>query len=136
MRGQAFDVFKLVIAAAVGMIILGLLLSILGGIRPPGGDPVSVTQNLLRDAYFQGIQRTSPSPVTFTAGTKFNKGSLVSGTGIPSGEITIGCPGITGGELDCPGDSVEAIRDITVKVVVNCLSTSTPRCTISYESAV
>lgn len=133
MKGQAFDVFKLVIAAAVGMIMLGLLLSILGGIRPPGGDPTSVTQNLLRETYFQGIKKTSASPVTFTKDLEFTVESLVRGTGIPADKVAIDqCVD----ELTCTGTNVKAKSDVTVRVIVDCLSVSTGTCKISYQSAV
>jgi hypothetical protein len=135
MKGQAFDVFKLVIAAAVGMIMLGLLLSILGGIRPPGGDPVSVTQNLLRETYFQGIQKTSASPVTFTKDLKFTVSSLVRGTGIPEDKVEIDTANCASG-LTCTSTDVVATSDVTVKVVVDCLQVSTSRCQIRYVSAV
>ena len=36
MKGQAFDTFKLMIAAVVAVAILGILLGILGGISTPG----------------------------------------------------------------------------------------------------
>lgn len=39
-RGQEFDVFKLVIAAIVAVAILGVLLSLMGGLIAPGQEPL------------------------------------------------------------------------------------------------
>ncbi len=81
MRGQAFDTFKLMIAAVVAVAILGILLSILGTIKPPAGDPKSVGNQLLRECAptcggktsdvirFNGIAGDSISADEFTLGT-------------------------------------------------------------------
>ncbi len=48
MRGQAFEVFRLLIAAVVAGAVLMVLLNILGVIRPPSTDPGDAIKTLLQ----------------------------------------------------------------------------------------
>ncbi len=69
-RGQAFDAFKLLIAAVVAGAILVIILSMLGGFVTPGGDPITVmaqTVQQLRGSPYSGM--TSTQVVTFSKGT-------------------------------------------------------------------
>ena len=46
-RGQAFEVFRLLIAAVVAMVILMILFNVLNFVNPPGTRPKEATKNLL-----------------------------------------------------------------------------------------
>lgn len=135
MKGQAFDVFKLVIAAAVGMIMLGLLLSILGGLSTPGGQPLPETKRLLSETYYQGIARTSAAPVKFTRGDVITVASMVKGTGIPESKVEI--KECISPELECSnGKTITATANIDATVIVDCLDVSSSVCKIKYISPV
>lgn len=118
MKGQAFDVFKLMIAAVVAVAILAILLGILRGISPAVGDPLAVTQQLLRDCYSGKIAKTSPNPVTFRQGDAITVDSIVSGTGIPASAVKVDTDVE---ELSISGSVIQATSTVTVKVIVDCL---------------
>jgi hypothetical protein len=50
-KGQAFSVFKILIAGIVALAILGILLPLLGGIATPQSDPVNIAQTLVKNNY-------------------------------------------------------------------------------------
>ncbi len=54
MRGQAFEVFRLLIAAVVAGAILMVLLGLLGGITTPTTDPQSATEQLVKKFSING----------------------------------------------------------------------------------
>lgn len=67
--GQAFDTFKLMIAAVVAVAILGILLSILGSIPVPGLSFSDTAPSLLARAYQQqGSVFPSQGEVQFQSG--------------------------------------------------------------------
>ena len=71
-KGQAFDTFKLMIAAVIAVAILGILLGILGSIQPPGGDPATITGDQLSKAYqFPGSIFASASKASFKSGVTY-----------------------------------------------------------------
>lgn len=156
MKGQAFDTFKLMIAAVVAVAILGILLGILRGLTPTITDPLSATQQLVRDAYTGGISKRYPNPVVFTADSEYPLSSLIKGSGIPEKYVALCCE-TDKEDIDCSGGSVVVgSSDINVKIKVdcatpddsynNCSATGTKyiasgvtpdnlRCTIIYEYA-
>ncbi|MBN1940856.1 MAG: hypothetical protein JW772_01605 [Candidatus Diapherotrites archaeon] len=80
-RGQAFDVFKLLIAAVVAVVILTLLLSIVGQIDIFGqGDPLKEGQTVLRDIVTKRTTPQNTKKVTFTPNYSINSSSLSEGT--------------------------------------------------------
>ena len=79
-RGQAFDTFKLMIAAVIAVAILGILLGILGGISPPGQGFTDTTTQLIGEAVRSpGAIRSSSGEVSFTGGDEF-PGSIFEDT--------------------------------------------------------
>lgn len=68
MKGQAFDVFKLMIAAVIAVAILGILLTIMGQIVIPTQQPIPAMQSLLVDSYQYKIPKVSNFEVTFKKG--------------------------------------------------------------------
>lgn len=75
MRGQAFSTFKLMIAAVVAVAILGILLSILGGIQNPVGFDQQA-KSLLKDVSGGGSIQKGPE-VSLSSGSIYD-GSLGS----------------------------------------------------------
>ncbi len=79
MKGQAFDTFKLLIAAVVAIAILGILLQILNLIKPPGADPETIIQQQLQKAYGHiGSVTVSDGKASFTKGQIFSGESYLS----------------------------------------------------------
>ncbi len=67
MRGQAFEVFRLLIAAIVAGAVLMLLMNILNIIQPPGQDPQEALTSLLqKNGTYGGIGTTDY--ITFRSG--------------------------------------------------------------------
>ena len=80
-KGQAFDTFKLMIAAVVAVAILGILLSILSGISVPN-DPASMINQQLSKAYqYKGSTFVSQSEASFQSGVVYSEGSFKSSAG-------------------------------------------------------
>ncbi len=78
-KGQAFDAFKLLIAAVVAGSILVIILSMLGGFITPGGSPVTVMAQTV-----QGL-RTSPDAGTVSSQVvQFQKDSVISTKSVES----------------------------------------------------
>ena len=84
-RGQAFDTFKLMIAAVIAVAILGILLGILGGITPQVGDPGNLIKQQLGKGYqLPGIVYASQQKANFKAGTRIRSDAfsdVLGGTG-------------------------------------------------------
>jgi hypothetical protein len=71
-RGQAFDTFKLMIAAVIAVAILGILLGILGTISVPGAGFDDTVKSLLQRSYSTpGVTTASTGDVTFTQGSVY-----------------------------------------------------------------
>ncbi|RLG21825.1 hypothetical protein DRN74_00140 [Candidatus Micrarchaeota archaeon] len=82
MRGQAFDTFKLMIAAVVAVAILGILLGILGNISTPGADPASAIRQQLSKAYqYKGSTFVSSGEASFVAGTVYTTDTFTDAVG-------------------------------------------------------
>ncbi|MBI5553433.1 MAG: hypothetical protein HY917_01700 [Candidatus Diapherotrites archaeon] len=65
-RGQAFSVFKILIAGIVALAILGILLPLLQGISTPQSDPQNIAAELVKGAYTQpGSVQTSSQKAIF-----------------------------------------------------------------------
>ena len=81
-KAQAFDTFKLMIAAVVAVAILGILLAILGGIITPGGEAAPAIRAKLDDAFnFRGSTFVTTSEATFREGTIFSADSFLDTLG-------------------------------------------------------
>jgi hypothetical protein len=73
-RGQAFEVFRLLIAAVVAMVILMVLFNVLNLVRPPGTSAKEAVKNLI-ESYIETGGGNG-------AEVEFQKGELVSISGI------------------------------------------------------
>ncbi|HLD58320.1 MAG TPA: hypothetical protein VI977_01605 [archaeon] len=84
-KGQAFDVFKLLIAAIIAIAILVVLLPLLRPPVLPGNDPIGGARTLISDlANKPALPRTS-QPVIFAAGVTINSRGIAEGS---SGVVT------------------------------------------------
>lgn len=91
MKGQAFDTFKLLIAAVVAVTILGILLGILNLVKPPGTEPGNlISQKLQMAAAAIGSTYVSESKADFSAGTEFAGSSFIAKLG-SLGDVYIYC---------------------------------------------
>lgn len=85
MKGQAFDTFKLLIAAVIAVAILGILLSIMSSIVVPGAEPQRVIKEQLREGVeFPKSTFLSQVKANFKSGTGFSADSFkdaLGGTG-------------------------------------------------------
>ncbi|MEM0372788.1 MAG: hypothetical protein QXO69_03065 [archaeon] len=71
-KGQEFDTFKLMIAAVVAVAILGIMLSILGGITTPGQSFDDTAKQLIQKAdQSKGATYPSAGEVSFRAGESY-----------------------------------------------------------------
>ena len=82
MRGQAFDTFKLLIAAVVAIAILGVLLAILSGIIIPGAEPPTmIREQLSKATQYPDSSFISPTKASFTAGVTYKESSFTDAIG-------------------------------------------------------
>ncbi len=76
MKGQAFDVFRLLIAGIVAMSILSILLPMLSAAFNPSQSPDSVAQDVVNGAY------SSPGQPKTSSKVVFNKNSILTRKGV------------------------------------------------------
>lgn len=76
-KGQAFDAFKLLIAAVVAVVILGIILSMLQSFFLPGGDPTSVMAQQV-----QNLKNAIGSGKLSTQLVQFKKGDAIATKGV------------------------------------------------------
>ncbi len=127
MRGQAFDTFKLMIAAVVAVAILGILMGILGGITVPGADPTNIIRDQLAKAYqYKGSTFVSTSEAQFQAGIEYSAESFKDVIGGGSNEIKFYCPAGLCKTTAVNGDDILPIENsFRAKIKVKC-ETGTP----------
>ena len=90
MKGQAFDTFKLLIAAVVAVAILGILLAILQGITPPSDPATLIREQLSKAHQYEESAFVSQAQATFVGGSSFKGDSFKDAIG-GSGDITFDC---------------------------------------------
>lgn len=133
-KGQAFDTFKLMIAAVIAVAILGILLGILGGITTPGQSFDDTAKQLLTKA----VQ--SPGAVFPSAGeVQFQKDSIFPATifyATAGGRtVKFHCADslITGGlcTISTTKDRLDVGGDFRQKIYALCGVSSADECCIS-----
>ena len=75
-KGQASSTFQLLIAAIVALAILGVLISVIGGVNPLSGDAKTATSQKLK------AQMNNPGAVDCTEPVTFKKGISLATEGI------------------------------------------------------
>jgi hypothetical protein len=132
MRGQAFDTFKLLIAAVVAIAILGILLGILSGIILPGADPETIIGQQLTKAYqYEGSTFVSPANANFKSGVSYSSASFTDKIG-GVGSIEFQCSSELKGtssvckESGTNNDRVDVKGDFTAKISACCEPNQSP----------
>ena len=88
-KGQAYSAFQLLIAAIVAIAILGILISIIIIVVPPGNDlPTVAKQMIEKQKENRGAISTS-GKVKFMAGSSLAPTALVEGTGLSPDQVCI-----------------------------------------------
>jgi hypothetical protein len=103
-RGQAFDAFKLLIAAVVAGAILVILLGIIRTIIPVGQDPITIMGQELTKVKEGGVGTVSTTTVEFNPGTDISANAVARAAGINDGDVKF-CNGwdYGGGTWSCTG---------------------------------
>ena len=124
MRGQAFDTFKLMIAAVVAVAILGILLAILGGISLPGQDPATMIRGQLQQAVqYPGSTFVSQTEASFKAGVEYSGDSFKDVLGGAGSEVYFYCAdslGTTACSTGSGGSSVTIAEDFNANIKAKC----------------
>ncbi len=91
-KGQAFDVFKLLIAAVVAMAILALLVPIIGTITGLfTKNPTTETRSMITDLYNKpGTYNETPAVTFSTSAPNIAKASITKDTGLDESQICFG----------------------------------------------
>ncbi len=88
MRGQAFEVFRLLIAAVVAGAVLMVLLNVLNVIKPPSTDPGDAIKTLVQKYYNQG-SGGGTQDVEFQSGTIIEVGGIGNAIGIGAENVCV-----------------------------------------------
>ena len=130
-KGQAFDTFKLMIAAVIAVAILGILLGILQGVQPPTGDPTTTMRDLLSKSRSNpGNHLTSQQEVTFSKGTIFTGAAFQQSVfGGQTPDITFECDKEFSA-LCKAGKTLEIVNDFKSQIKTCCAPTDTKTCVI------
>lgn len=75
-KAQSFDVFKLLIAAVIAVVILSVLMNLLSSIFLPTGKPIEVAGRTVKSLRTPLYTITSSEPVTFTPKDSINRDAL------------------------------------------------------------
>ncbi|MCD6414620.1 MAG: hypothetical protein J7L23_03250 [Candidatus Diapherotrites archaeon] len=139
-RGQAFDAFKLLIAAVVAGAILVIILGMLQGFIIPVGQPMSVmTQGISTTSKAAGSGTVSPQAVKFVKGDILSTDGVADQAGVNKNRVCFCNSTTIDGAKACPagyvfdngtyftvlgkcggttGMSIEALEDINGKIRV------------------
>lgn len=100
-KGQAFDAFKLLIAAVVAGAILVILLGMLGGFITPAGDPVNVmSQSISKVKGAPGAGSVSAQTVQFKEGDIVSATAVETKAGVNRGDVGFCAPEGESGACD------------------------------------
>ncbi len=119
-RGQEFAVFKLVIAAAFAMVMLGLILGVTQYIESQAfsSSAFGTTFYLLKDAMNGPGKCFFRERIVFFQGDSFNEDSLRR-AGLQNIEVTLDASSVSA--IDCAGGkSCTAMEKVSVPAVAKC----------------
>ena len=148
-RGQAFDAFKLLIAAVVAGAILVILLSMIGGFVPVGQDPLTVMGQELSKVKKGGVASTSAQVVQFSEGQEFTADAVAREAGVNLGQVEFCCSGVEDPEnkcdnymfddepsFECPEpETLIVSSDMSGKIRSFCPISSEPPCVIGFRAS-
>ncbi|MCK4884362.1 MAG: hypothetical protein KAS30_05800 [Candidatus Diapherotrites archaeon] len=86
-RGQAFDTFKLLIAALVAVSILAIMMGIIGGISIPGSEPTHEIKSTLNKAMINIGNTVTTSTIKFIKGETYCIRAMILNTGLQESMI-------------------------------------------------
>ena len=136
MKGQAFDTFKLLIAAVVAIAILGILLNIIGNMPDLTANPTNTIKTALSDAYSsQGIPSMSPSKASFQKNINFPGTTKQFLDAVGGNPITFDCSAYLKPNL-CEGGSTLMIKQDFKAYVSACCGSTTCIVIVGNETAV
>jgi hypothetical protein len=124
MKGQAFDTFKLLIAAVVAIAILGILLNILSNMPNLTANPTNTIKTALSDAYqSQGIPSMSSSKAAFKKNINFPSTNELFKNAVGGNDIEFFCSEYLKPDL-CEGGTTQLMikRDFQAYVSACCSS--------------
>lgn len=148
-KGQAFDAFKLLIAAVVAGSILVILLNIIGGITLTTQEPVQVMGQEMSSVSAGGICSISTNVVEFTRGTTIQSDAVAVKAGMNEGSVKFCCSSDVGVGDDCNGyefseedeafnceeDNLGIDEDIHGNIRACCPTTQGDPCVIGFRMA-
>lgn len=141
-KGQAFDAFKLLIAAVVAGSILVILLQIIGGITIATQKPARVMSQEMSTVKSGGMCSTSSSVVKFSEGTMLTANAVAEEAGMNPGTVEFCCSSTTdtqgctdeyafGDGFDCSSGSLTVEKALNGNVRACCLGGG--NCTIGFQ---
>jgi len=123
MKGQAFDTFKLLIAAVVAVAILGILLSIMSGIVIPGAEPQRVIgEQLSKAVEFPLSTFVSQVKAGFKSGTIFSPDSFKDSLG-GTGNVKFDCSPDVATVCKVENNNLKILSDFDEFISVCCKDT-------------
>jgi len=135
MKGQAFDTFKLLIAAVVAIAILGILLNILSNMPNLTANPTNTIKTALSDAYqSQGIPSMSSSKAAFKKNINFPSTNELFLNAVGGNGISFDCSAYLKPDL-CEGGSTLMIKRDFQAYVSACCSSSDCKVIVGNETA-
>jgi len=147
-KGQAFDAFKLLIAAVVAGAILVILLSMIGGFVAPGQAPLTVMGQELNKVKKGGVASTSSQIVQFSEGEEFSSDAVAREASVNLGQVEFCCSGVDDADSKCDGyffdeeesesfecdaDTVVVNKAIAGKVRAYCPISSDHPCIVGFK---
>jgi len=135
MRGQAFDTFKLMIAAVVAVAILGILLGILGGISPIGQDFGNTAKQMLSSAsQSPGMVKPSAGEVNFQKDSIYPSSMFTTAAG--GRTVKFDCGSLESEICDDSGSQLEIKGNFHTKIYVCCEEDVTGNCKVGIGTRV
>ncbi len=110
-KGQSFDVFKLLIAAVIAIVILSVLMSIIGQLVTPTGKPIDVAGRLISSMRNHWYQPLASESVTFDLGGSINRDALSEKSpGIQPEQICLSTGAFQDSEIWEEGSEMSSVR--------------------------
>ncbi len=121
--GQAYSVFKLLIAAIIAVAILYILISIIGGINIFGSDVQTVAKQIIQKQVDMPGQLDTSTAAVFKAGTNLAPSALVGNSGLTPDQICLYKGDLVDNQaVEVTGSTLmqNGTTDLTVKISVMC----------------
>ena len=126
-RGQAYSVFRLLIAAIVAVAILAILIPIIMNIFPPGNDISAVTKQLVQKQEGMPGALDTSTEVIFKTGSSLAPSAIAGNTGLTAEQVCLHKGDFIDNEfIKVQGQTIMNVgsSDIQMKVSVICNQTN------------